>query len=239
MGPLKIAENPYHPHHRDVAGGPWRAMVFGVSDGLVSNLSLVLGIAGASTSSSFVRLAGLAGLLAGAFSMAAGEYISVRSQNDLMQFELDREKRELARSPEAERKELAAMYVARGVDANLADQVATQLMADPEVALEVHAQEELGVTPGALGSPLVAAGSSFGSFVIGALVPVIPWVFGSGMVATVWSLVISVVAAGCIGWALGAATSGRRVYFAVRQVVIAAAAAGVTYAVGSLIGVNV
>lgn len=232
-------ESAHHPHHRDVAGGPWRAAVFGISDGLVSNTSLILGVAGANPAPSVVRLAGLAGLLAGAFSMAAGEYISVRSQNDLLQYELDREERELSRSPESERQELASWYVDRGVDADLADQVSTQLMADPAVALEVHAQEELGVTPGALGSPWVASSSSFGAFFIGALLPLLPWFFGSGNVATWSSVVIAMIVAMVVGWSLGKATSGNRVYFAFRQLLIAAAAAAVTYVVGNLVGTSV
>jgi VIT1/CCC1 family predicted Fe2+/Mn2+ transporter len=131
------------------------------------------------------------------------------------------------------------MYVARGVDEDLADKVATQLMVDPKIALEVHAQEELGVTPGALGSPWVASSSSFGAFFIGAILPLAPWFFTSGNVATWISIAIAVVAASCVGWALGSATNGRRVYFAFRQLSIAAAAAAVTYMVGKLVGVNV
>jgi VIT1/CCC1 family predicted Fe2+/Mn2+ transporter len=239
MSRFRSAETSHHPHHRDVAGGPWRAAVFGISDGLVSNTSLVLGVAGADPDASVVRLAGLAGLLAGAFSMAAGEYISVRSQNDLLQYELQKEEREIARSPDAERRELAVMYEKRGVDPETAASVARQIMADPEVALEVHAQEELGVTPGALGSPVVAAASSFGAFVVGALLPLIPWFFFEGDAAVAWSMSIAVVAASLVGWGLGVATGGHRLWFAARQLFIAAAASGVTYAVGSAVGIAV
>lgn len=239
MGRSGSAESAHHPHHRNVAGGPWRAAIFGVSDGLVSNTSLILGVAAADPAASFVRLAGLAGLLAGAFSMAAGEYISVRSQNDLLQSELRREAREIKRSPEAERRELAAMYVQRGVDVDLADKVATQLMVDPDVALEVHAQEELGVSPGALGSPVGVAASSFASFFVGASLPLLPWIFTTGALAVWISLAVAGLAAACVGWILGTVTGGRRVYFAFRQLFIAAAAAGVTYAIGGLVGVSV
>src|ERR1700691_6018064 len=138
--------------HRDVQGSAARAAVLGSGDGLITNISLVLGVAGASTNVSSVRLAGVAGLLAGAFSMAAGELVSVRAHDELVRHEIDIEKGELADDPEGEQRELAAMYVARGVPAADADTVARILMASPEVALDTHARLELGVDPADEGS---------------------------------------------------------------------------------------
>ncbi|HKC26497.1 MAG TPA: VIT1/CCC1 transporter family protein, partial [Jatrophihabitans sp.] len=160
-----------HHQHRDVSGGWLRPTVFGMMDGLVSNFALIAGVAGASAGSSQVALAGLAGLVGGAFSMSAGEYISVQSQNESMHAELEVERHELKHNPEAEIAELAQMYIARGVEPELAQRVARQLSRDPEQALVVHAQEELGVDPTQLPSPVTAAVSSFGSFSIGALLP--------------------------------------------------------------------
>src|SRR3954452_13895661 len=136
-------------HHRNVKGGAARAAVFGISDGLTTNVSLILGVAGAAatTGASFVRLAGVAGLVAGAFSMAAGEYVSMRAQSELLERELELERREIRRRPENERRELAAIYRSRGVDPSMADEMATELMRDPEMALETHAREELGIDP--------------------------------------------------------------------------------------------
>lgn len=226
-------------HHRDVQGGVARASIFGISDGLVSNVSLILGFAGADTSSSVVRLAGIAGLLAGAFSMAAGEYVSMQAQRELLERELDRERRELERNPEVELAELAQLYESRGMDPELARTVAETMMATPEQALEVHAREELGVAPDSLGSPVGAAVGSFLSFCVGALVPLIPWFVGSGIAAVWWSLALAVLAAAVVGVALASFTGRSAWYSAVRQALIAAVAAGVTFAVGRLLGVTV
>ena len=139
-------------HHRDISGGGARAAVFGISDGLVSNVSLILGVAGASSSAGAVRLAGLAGLIGGAFSMAAGEYVSMRAQSELMERELDVERQAILSDPEDERRELAALYRARGIDADMAEELSSKMMRSPEIALETHAREELGYTPGETGS---------------------------------------------------------------------------------------
>ena len=168
-------------------GGP-RAAVFGISDGLVSNVALILGVAGAGTAGSTVRLAGLAGLIGGAFSMAAGEYISMRAQSELMERELEVERTALADEPEDERRELAALYRSRGIEDDLADELSVRMMKDPDVALETHAREELGFTPGETGKPVQAAVSSFVMFAIGALVPLLPWLFTSGSTALWWSI---------------------------------------------------
>lgn len=235
---------PHHSHHghedhRGVQGGQARAAVFGFSDGLVSNVSLVLGVAGSSVGADFVRLAGVAGLVAGAVSMAAGEYVSMQAQRELLERELEIERRELARNPEAETRELAGIYRSRGVEAETARTLAEEMMRDPDVALETHAREELGVDPADLGSPIGAAIASFLAFALGALLPVVPWFLGSGDAAIVSSLSVGLVAALVAGAVLGAVTDRSKVRAALRQAGIAAVAAGVTYGIGSLIGVSV
>src|SRR4249919_1805266 len=181
-----------HHEHRSVAGGTARASVFGVSDGLVSNISLILGFAGSGVNASVVRLAGLAGLLAGAISMAAGEWVSVTAQNELIGRELDVERRELARHPEAETAELTRLYVSRGVPAAPAREAAEAVMREPDTALTVHAREELGVSPEALPNAWIVALLSFCAFAIGAALPVVPWFIGSGDSAVAASLAVGV-----------------------------------------------
>ncbi len=220
-------------------GGVARASVFGVSDGLVSNASLILGVAGADTSSSIVRLAGIAGLIAGAVSMAAGEYVSMRAQQELFQRELELERLELERNPETELAELTQLYLNRGLSEEVASLAAQQMMANPEQALEVHAREELGFSPDSLGSPIGAALGSFGAFCAGALVPLIPWFFAGGMTAVIWSLALAVTAAAGVGVALASFTGRSRWFSALRQVLIASVAAVVTYGIGHLVGVQV
>jgi VIT1/CCC1 family predicted Fe2+/Mn2+ transporter len=232
--PLAAVEH----HHRDVQGGAARAAVFGVSDGLLSNVSLILGVAGANPAPGVVRLAGLAGLVAGAFSMASGEYVSMKAQAELLERELELEQREIHRHPEAERRELAAIYRKRGVAADVADQLAEEMHRDPELALETHAREELGIDPNQLGSPRQAALSSFVAFCVGALVPLFPWFFASGNGATVASVILGATAALIIGAALAQFTGRSAVRSALRQLGIATLAASVTYAVGRAVGVK-
>ncbi len=227
---------PVTEHHRNVQGGAARAAVFGVSDGLVSNVGLVLGVAGSNAGPGFVRMAGLVSLFSGAFSMAAGEYVSMRAQAELLERELDQERREIQRNPQMERQELASIYSSRGVDPDVAQELATEMMRDPDLALEVHAREELGIDPGQLGSPVSAAASSFLAFAVGALLPLLPWLVARGAVATVASVVIGVVAAVAIGALLGVLTGRSPVRPAFRQLVVATAAAAVGYVLGSLIG---
>ncbi|GGV62282.1 MULTISPECIES: VIT1/CCC1 transporter family protein [Streptomyces] len=223
--------------HRDVNGGWLRPAVFGAMDGLVSNLALMTGVAGGSVSQHTIVLAGLAGLAAGAFSMAAGEYTSVASQRELVEAELDVERQELRRYPQAEEDELAALYVARGVEPDLARQVARQLSKDPEQALEIHAREELGVDPGELPSPLVAAVSSFGSFALGALLPVLPYLLGA---SALWpAVLLALVGLFACGAVVAKVTARTWWYSGLRQLVLGGAAAGVTYALGSLFGTAV
>jgi VIT1/CCC1 family predicted Fe2+/Mn2+ transporter len=228
-----------HDHHRNVSGGGARAAVFGVSDGLVSNVSLILGFAGAGAAQGIVRLAGLAGLVSGAFSMASGEYVSVKAHVELLEHELDIERAELERRPDLEQRELARIYEQRGVDPDVAHDVAGQLMRDPEMALEAHAREELGVDPSALGSPWQAALSSFFAFALGALVPLLPWFVSRGNGAMLASVVLGVLAAVSVGGLLAFFTERPWPRIVIRQVGIAALAATVTFAVGKAIGYGV
>lgn len=235
-----MASRDYGVHrHRDVQGGPARAAVFGVSDGLVSNVALIVGIAGASPGGSIVRLAGVSGLLAGAISMAAGEWISVRAQNELVEREVEIERRSLAENPIAETKELADIYRKRGVEPDRADEVAADIMADPEVALGVHTREELGIDPEGVGSASSAAGASFLAFSVGASVPLMPWFFSEGNGATVATIVIGLVAAALVGVGLARFTERSPLLTAARQMLVAAGACAATFIIGSVLGVTV
>jgi vacuolar iron transporter family protein len=225
-------------HHRNIQGGAARAAVFGLSDGLVSNVAIILGMAGANPGPGVVRLAGLAGLIGGAFSMASGEYGSMKAQAELLEAELEMERVEIARRPENARRELAAIYRSRGIEPDAADDMATEMHRDPEVALETHAREELGIDPTQLGSPVHAALSSFVSFALGALVPLVPWFIASGNGAAVASAIIGAVSACTVGVVLSKFTGRSAVRTARRYVVLAALAAGITYIVGVLVGVD-
>ena len=193
-----------HPGHREVSGGLARAAVFGMSDGLTSNVLLVIGFAGSGADASVVRLAGIAGAVAGAVSMAAGEWISISAQNELVVRELDVERRELEHNSESEQAELEAIYRGHGMERSTAALAASEVMRDPERALTVHAREEFGLDPHDLPSALYAALLSFVCFVAGAALPVIPWLGGSGNTATIWSIALGVLAAAGLGWAIGA-----------------------------------
>ena len=233
------AEVPVPKHqHRDVQGGVARAAVFGASDGLVSNVSLILGVAGASPGAGVVRLAGLAGWIAGAISMAAGEYGSMKAQTELLEHELNLERIELRRNPHVETRELAELYQQRGLDEELARDLAVAMMRDPDTALEAHAREELGIDPEALGSPLGAAVASFGTFSVGALLPLLPWLVGSGTAAVVASVVLGVLGAATVGVLLARSTHGSYLKMVARYVGIAVLASAVTYLVGSVVGVS-
>lgn len=225
--------------HRDISGGWARAAVFGASDGLVSNVALILGVAGASTAAPLVRVAGISGLLAGAFSMAAGEYVSVKAQNELIEREIEIERRSIAEKPEAETRELASIYENRGIAKPHARKLAVAIMADPDVALDVHAREELGVAPDNLPSPNAAAGSSFLAFAVGAIVPLAPWFFGGGNVAVLVSLVLAMLSAMAIGLLIARYTERSPVRTASRQVLVAAVSCAVTFAIGNAFGTQV
>jgi VIT1/CCC1 family predicted Fe2+/Mn2+ transporter len=218
-------------------------VIFGVSDGLVSNLALIMGVAGAASGSGtegrFVLLAGLAGLLAGAFSMAAGEYISMQSQRELFERQIALERAELEAMPEEEEAEMASIYRAKGFRDDEAKAIARRLFEDPERALEQLIREELGLDPDELGSPFGAAFGSFVAFALGAVVPVVPYLVGSGTPAFVVAIGLSLVALFAVGAGVSLLT-GRGVLFSgARQVAIGAAAAIVTYLVGTAIGVSV
>jgi len=226
-------------HHRDVQGGAVRAAVFGVSDGLVSNVALITGVAAADTGGSSVVVAGVAGLLAGAASMAAGEYVSVKAQSELIEYELDRERISIAEEPQLETRELAAIYANRGIAHDQAMLMAEAVHADPEVALEVHAREELGVDPSATGEPVAAAVSSFGAFAVGAFIPLLPWLLGDGTAILVASIVLALLAAAAVGWALAYFTGKSKVRTMARQVLLGSAACALTWLIGSLLGASV
>ena len=232
------APNPYgiEHHHRDIRGGAARAAVFGVSDGLTTNVSLILGVAGAHPGPGLVRLAGLAGLIAGAFSMASGEYVSMRAQGELLERELEMERVEIARRPENERRELAAIYRARGVERELAEQMAREMMRNPDLALETHAREELGIDATALGSPWQAAVSSFLAFAIGAVIPLIPWFFTRGGAGEGLSIALGAAAALTVGALLARFTGRSALRSSLRQLGIAASAAAVTFLIGRAVG---
>jgi VIT1/CCC1 family predicted Fe2+/Mn2+ transporter len=230
----------HEPHigHRSVAGGLARAAVFGVSDGLVSNVSLILGFAGSGVANSVVRLAGLAGAVAGGISMAAGEWVSVTSQNDLIERELAIERRELVHNAENETLELAAVYERHGMTRQRAQDAAVDVMREPETALAVHAREELGINPDDMPSALAASGLSLICFLFGAFLPVVPWFIGGGATAAWWSLGIGVAAAAVVGGLVGRFAERSVWRSLARQVAILLVACGATYAIGELVGVN-
>ena len=223
-------------HHRNIQGGAARAAVFGISDGLVSNVALVLGVAGGHGSPGVVRLAGIVGLLGGAFSMAAGEYNSMQAQRELLERELDIERHELDRRPEKERRELVQIYRSRGIDRQLAEELATEMHRDPDLALETHAREELGIDPAELGSPGVAAATSFGTFAVGAVVPLLPWFFAEGNAAIWLSVALGLIASIAVGIGLSAFTGRSWVRTASRQLLVGVFAAGVPYLIGRAVG---
>lgn len=225
--------------HRDVTGGTIRAGVFGISDGLVSNVALILGVAAAAPDRSSVLVAGVAGLLAGSASMAAGEYVSMKAQSELVDREVEIERRSIQKQPELESRELAAIYRQRGADAATAQRMAEQVHRDPDVALEVHAREELGVNPDETGNPVGAALSSFVAFAIGALIPLLPWFFAEGTAAIVISTLVGLGAAGVVGVVLARFTERSMFRTALRQIGWAAVACAVTWLIGSWLGAAV
>jgi VIT1/CCC1 family predicted Fe2+/Mn2+ transporter len=222
--------------HRDVTGGTVRAAVFGVSDGLVSNVALILGVAAAASTRSNVLVAGVAGLLAGSASMAAGEYVSMKAQAELVERELAIEKRSIAKQPEMETRELAAIYRLRGADAETAKRMAEQVHQDPDIALDVHAREELGVDPDETGNPAAAAISSFFAFAIGAMIPLFPWFFSEGNAAVIASSILGLIAAATVGIVLARFTERSMLRTAGRQVGWAVVACSVTWVIGSWLG---
>ena len=234
--PTSLAE--VGARHRSSLGGSLRAGVFGVNDGLLSNLSLVLGVAGAGVRSGYVLTSGIAGLLAGALSMAAGEYVSVRSQREMYEYQIALEREELAEYPHEEAEELALIYQARGMELAAAREVSRALLAQPAHALDVLAREELGLNPDDLGSPWQASGTSFVAFAAGAAVPLIPFLAGlTGTRALVSTTLITLVALFGVGLMLSLFTGRGAVRGALRMVLIGGAAGAATFLLGRALGV--
>jgi VIT1/CCC1 family predicted Fe2+/Mn2+ transporter len=225
--------------HRGDASGALRAAIFGVNDGLVSNLSLVMGVTGGEASRKFILLAGLAGLLAGAFSMGAGEFVSVTSQRELFQREIALESEEIQTMPDEEANELALIYRAKGIGREEAEAMAARIMRDHDTALDTMAREELGLNPEELGSPVRVAASSFTAFAIGAVVPVLPWMFSAGATAFLTSIILSALALFLVGAGISLLTGRSAIRSGIRQLLVGGAAAIATFGIGRLIGVSV
>jgi vacuolar iron transporter family protein len=223
--------------HRERAGADTlRPAVFGASDGLVSNLCLILGVAGASPSGRAVLISGVAGLLAGALSMAAGEYVSVQSQREMFEHQIGAERDELAEYPEQEAAELSLIYQARGLTKEDADKTANHLIANPEQALDTLAREELGLDPASLGSPVAAAASSFASFALGAAIPLAPFLIVAGRSALAGSVALTAAALFGVGCAISLFTGRGALRSGARTLIIGGIAGAVTYAIGRLVG---
>ncbi|HEX9788768.1 MAG TPA: VIT1/CCC1 family protein [Candidatus Binatia bacterium] len=225
--------------HMMSRAGALRAAVFGVNDGLVSNFSLVMGFAGAEAAPGYILLAGIAGLLAGSFSMAAGEYVSVSAQRELFEQQIAMEKEELEMSPKEEEEELALIYQAKGIPDDQARSLARRIIANPKTAIDTLAREELGLDPTQLGSPWSAAGSSFCAFVIGAFVPVLPYLFSAGSTAWLLSGVLSCLALFGVGALISIFTARGPIISGLRMLGIGLLASAITYSVGWLVGVSV
>ena len=227
-----------HRHRGVESGGNLRAAVFGVNDGLVSNASLILGVAGATADSGVLLLSGAAGLMAGAFSMAAGEYVSVRSQREMYEYQISLESDELEHYPEAEAEELALIYEARGLARDEAKRLAASITSNKEKALATLAREELGLNPEELGSPWGAAAFSFVSFAVGAAIPLLPFLIVRGGAALAISVIATAVSLFAVGACLSLFTGRGAVASGVRMAAIGACAGGVTYAIGKVLGVT-
>ena len=224
--------------HFDIGSGSLRAAVLGVNDGLVSNFSLVMGVAGGTSNPDFILLAGVAGLLAGAFSMAAGEYVSMRSQREAYEHILVQKRDSIETTPEAEEQGLVTIYESKGLPRPDAQLVAGHVMSDSEVALDTIARESLGINPDQLGSPWGAAVSSFTAFVVGSLVPILPYVLGVEERAAPISAALSAAALLCVGGLLSWTSSNSPLWGALRMLFVGGLAASVTFGVGRLIGVT-
>jgi len=235
--PASVAE--IGRRHQGIGGNNLRAAVFGANDGLVSNASLIMGVAGASSDNGVILLSGLAGLLAGAFSMAAGEYISVRSQREMYEYQIGLERDELDQYPAEEAAELALIFHARGVPEDEARRMADTIIADPDRALDVLTREELGLNPNDLGSPGGAALFSFFSFAAGAVIPLLPFLLGSGPKRLLGAAILTAVALFAVGATLSLFTGRRAWRGGLRMLLVGGAAGGATYLIGRLIGMSV
>lgn len=226
-------------HQGTSSSGGLRAAVFGVNDGLVSVACLVLGVAGAAGDQQVILLTGVAGLMAGAFSMAAGEYVSMRSQREMFEHQINLERAELAQYPEEEAQELTLIYVARGMQPEEAKSLAARMIADPELGLDTLTREELGLNPEELGSPWVAAISSFLSFVAGGVVPLLPYLLGIEKSALQSTIILTAVSLFSVGAALSLFSGRSPWYGGLRMMLIGAAAGALTYMIGALVGVSI
>jgi len=235
----KTVEEVGRRHAGVKSGGGLRAAVFGANDGLISNASLILGMAGATFDGDVVLLSGVAGLLAGAFSMAAGEYISVRSQREMFEYQIAAERDELAEYPAEEAAELALIYAARGLEPDEARRVAARIVANPEHALDTLAREELGLDPDALGSPWRAAGFSFAAFSAGALVPLAPFLLSSGTPALITAIGLTGVTLFAIGATISLFTGRGAFAGGLRMLAIGCAAGLATWTIGRSFGVGI
>jgi len=236
-GPSRIAD--IEARHRVRSGGTLRAATFGVSDGLITNLSLVIGVVGGNAGHRFIVLAGVAGLIAGAFSMGSGEWISVRSQRELYEREIEIEREELQAFPEEETAELALIYRSKGIEPEAAERLAGRIMLRPTAALDTLAREELGLDPNDLVSPWSAAIASFFSFAAGAFIPLLPYLIGTGSAAFVGAIVLAAVVLWLVGLMISALTGRSAFVTSARMIVIGALAAAITYGIGRAIGVSV
>lgn len=234
--PLSVEE--VGGRHRGISGGNLRAAVFGVNDGLVSNTSLIMGVAGAAPEPGIVLLSGIAGLLAGAFSMAAGEYISMRSQREMYEYQIGLEREELAEYPEEEAEELALIYAARGMDLKEARRMTAQLIQTPDHALDVLAREELGLNPEDLGSPWGAAMSSFLAFAGGAIIPLIPFLFIQGAATVPAAAALAAASLFAVGAVLSLFTGRNAWWGGARMTLIGATAGLLTFLIGRWVGVG-
>jgi VIT1/CCC1 family predicted Fe2+/Mn2+ transporter len=224
-------------HFSDTSGS-LRAAVLGVNDGLVSNFSLVMGVVGGTSNTNIVLLAGVAGLLSGAFSMAAGEYISMRSQRDVYEHQIALKKNELEMCPEDEEKKLALIYHSKGLSKEEAETIANRIMSNPKVALDTLIIEELGLNQSGLGSPWLASISSFTAFVAGALVPILPYIFGVTDIAIPITAFLSAIALLTVGGALAWMNNKSVTSGALRMAIAGGTAAAVTFSIGSIIGIS-
>ena len=256
LSPRPAAGRAYVDHHAEVArarreleiirkhhgstgrSGSLRAAVFGVNDGLVSNFSLVLGMAGADLGPGVVILAGVAGLVAGAFSMAAGEYVSMKVQREVFESAIEMERTEIAQDPEHEQREVEVILRAQGVPAEDAVRIAERVMEDPELALDLMARQELGLDPDELGSPIGAASSSFGAFAVGALIPLVPFLLLSGGLAVIISVIVSGLCLIVVGGFAARLSERPALFGGARMLLIGALAAAVTYGIGRAFGVS-
>ena len=241
--PRRIADlpepsEPGNPHSSP-AHGVLRPVVFGANDGLVSNLALVMGVAGAAPDPGVIVLAGIAGLLAGAFSMGVGEYVSVQSQLELLEYQTELQRRQLRETPDEERAILVRLYMERGFTNEEATHFAGRIFEDPEHAVSLLLHEEVGLDRRSIGSPLAAGIGSFTAFSLGALIPLVPFLLATGTPAFVSSIAASLGALFLLGVGISVLTHRSLLYTSIRQVILGGVAAAVTYGVGAAIGVSV